>query len=177
MNAFVIEPGKKRRIFFALWPSEEQRQKIDSTVKPFRSKLAGTWTDRDNWHVTLVFIGAFLEDDISALQAAANNIACPSIDVKFERIFYWKRPKIICLFSSYVPSELLSLVRSVESAAETFGFKPESRPFRAHMTVARKAKFFEPITLAQPLELHWSSFDLIESVSIPGGVRYTPLKQ
>ncbi len=167
----------KKRIFFALWPSEQQRQKIDAVIQPYRSKLAGSWTIRDNWHLTLVFIGGFPEHDIPALQTAANDIDCPSIDLKFERIYFWKRPKIICLYAGYIPSHLLGLVRSLELAAEPFGFKPEERPYRAHMTIARKARFFEPITLAQPVELHWSGFRLIESVSTPSGVRYKPVDQ
>jgi len=167
----------KKRLFFALWPSDKQRQKIGVAIEPYRSKLAGTWTERDNWHVTLFFIGGFAEDDIPLLRTAAHKIDCPSLDLKFESIYFWKRPKIICLFAGRIPSQLLGLVRSIESIAQTFGIKPEERPYRAHMTIARKARFFEPITLAQPLELHWSAFHLIESISTPGGVQYKPLDQ
>ena len=167
----------KKRLFFALWPSDKQRQKIGAAIQPYRSKLVGTWTEGDNWHITRFFIGGFPEEDIPALQAAANDIDSPSIDLKFERIWYGKRPKIICLFAGRIPSQLLGLVRSIESIAQTFGIKPEERPYRAHMTIARKARFFESITLAQPLELHWSAFHLIESISTPGGVQYKPLDQ
>ena len=45
------------------------------------------------------------------------------------------------------------------------------------MTIARRARFFESIRLAQPVELQWSDFHLIESVSTPAGVQYKPLKQ
>jgi 2'-5' RNA ligase len=58
-----------------------------------------------------------------------------------------------------------------------FGVEPEDRPYRAHMSIASRAKSFEPITLAQPLELHWSRFHLIESVSTSSGVKYRPLDQ
>lgn len=167
----------KKRLFFALWPSDKQRQKIDAAIQPYRSKLAGTWTERDNWHVTLFFIGGFPENDIAALLSAAHKIECPSLELKFERVFFWKRPKIICLHASYVPSQLLGLVRSLESTAQIFGIEPETRPYRAHLTIARRARFFEPITLAQPLELHWSRFHLIESVSTSSGVKYRPLDQ
>ena len=173
MNEYV----NKKRIFFALWPSDEQRQEIDAAIQPYRSKLAGTWTDRDNWHVTLFFIGGFPKDDIPSLLSAAHKIDCPSLDLKFERIFFWKRPKINCLYASYVPSQLLGLVRSLEATAQSYGIEPETRPYRAHMTITRKAKSFEPITLAQPLELHWSRFHLVESISTASGVKYRPLDQ
>ena len=83
----------------------------------------------------------------------------------------------MCLLADSVPSELIGLVGSLESAARTYGFKPEKRPYKPHLTIARKARFFEPITLAQPVELHWSGFHLIESVSTPAGVQYKPLDQ
>lgn len=166
-----------KRIFFALWPSEKQRREIDSAIEPHKHRLAGKWASRDNWHVTLVFIGRFPEQDIAALQAAAANIRCPAIRLKFERLDYWARPKIMCLQADFVPNQLLELVRLLESAAKSFGYQPEKRPYRPHMTIARKARFFEPITLAQPVELHWSGFHLVESLSTPAGVQYKPLKQ
>ncbi len=168
---------KKRRLFFALWPSEKQRRQIDSAIDPYRASLAGKWTAHANWHVTLVFIGGFPVSDIPALQAAACKVRCPAIKLRFERLDYWARPKIMCLQADFVPNQLIGLVKSLESAAKSFGFKPEKRPYRPHMTIARKAGFFEPITLAQPFELHWSAFDLIESISTPSGVQYKPLDQ
>ena len=176
-NDFVTVKLARKRIFFALWPSGKQRRQIDAAIEPYKAVLAGKWTVRDNWHVTLVFIGGFPEEDIPALQAAAGNVKCPAINLGFERIDFWRRPRIMCLHSEIISEQLAGLVRSLESAAGAFGFRPEKRPYRAHMTIARKARFFEPITLAQPLELHWSGFELNESISTPAGVQYKPLKQ
>jgi 2'-5' RNA ligase len=83
----------------------------------------------------------------------------------------------MCLQADFVPDQLIELVRSLERAATRFGFQPEKRSYRPHLTIARRARFFEPIRLAQPVELHWSDFQLIESVSTPTGVQYKPLKQ
>ena len=187
MTEFLLEPVltddsqtdgmKKCRLFFALWPSEKQRQIIDSAIEPCKGSLAGKWISRDNLHVTLVFIGGFPEKDIPALQAAAANIRSPAIRLRFERIDFWARPKIMCLQADFVPSQLIELVRSLEKAATRFGFQPEKRSYQPHMTIARRARFFESIRLAQPVELQWSDFHLIESVSTPAGVQYKPLKQ
>jgi 2'-5' RNA ligase len=167
----------RKRIFFALWPSEKQRQKIEAAIAPYKTDLKGKWTARENWHVTLVFIGGFPERDIAALLAVAGKIRRRDVTLRFERIEYWKRPKIICLGGDFIPNELFELVSSLEKVAQRFGYVPEKRTFRSHMTVARKAGFFDPVTLARPLELKWSGFELVESQPIPGGVRYRPLKQ
>ena len=50
-----------KRLFFALWPSEEQRQLLVERVDPLLAAVAGRHVDRQNWHVTLVFIGNFPE--------------------------------------------------------------------------------------------------------------------
>jgi 2'-5' RNA ligase len=169
--------SNRKRLFFALWPSDRQRRQIDAAIEPCRSSLAGKWVTRDNWHITLVFIGGFPEDDIPALQTATARIRCPRIDLKLSRIDYWKRPKIMCLSAGFVPNGLLDLVSDLEKATAKFGFVPEKREFRPHMTIARKARFFEAVTLAQPVEIRWSGFRLIESVSTPSGVQYKPLDQ
>lgn len=132
---------------------------------------------RDNLHVTLVFIGNFPEKDIVSLQEAAGIIQCPHIKLSFEWIDFWKRQKIMCLHAPTVPDDLVDLVKSLESEASAFGYEPEKRPYKPHMTIARKAGFFQPILLAQPLVLRWAVFELIESISTPKGVRYRPLKQ
>jgi 2'-5' RNA ligase len=173
----VTDAKTNKRLFFALWPSEKQRRRIHSALEPHRAGLSGKWTARDNWHVTLVFVGSFPERDIPALQAAASKVRCPPFTLRFERIDYWAGPKIMCLEAGLLPDQLAGLVRSLESAASAFGYQSEKRPYRPHMTIARRAKFFNPITLAQPVELQWSGFALIESLSMPGGVRYRPLKQ
>lgn len=166
-----------KRLFFALWPSEKQRQKIDAAIAPCKADLTGKWTLRSNWHVTLVFIGGFPERHIPALQDATARIRPSPINLNFGRIDFWKRPKIMCLQADFVPNQLIDLVRSLESAAKTFGFRPEKRPYRPHMTIARGARYFDAITLAQPVRLQWSSFRLVESVSTPAGIRYKPLDQ
>ena len=176
-NAFVTSPQTKRRIFFALWPSEQQRQHIESALAPYKTRLSGKWIDRENWHVTLVFIGNFPECELGALQEAAGRVACPTIELRFEQIEYWKRPKILCLKADIVPDRLTELVGRLASAARRFGYVPEKRPYKAHMTIARKARFSDAMSLAPALELHWSSFELVESVSTPAGVQYRPLKQ
>ena len=136
MTEFLLEPVltddsqtdaiKKRRLFFALWPSEKQRQIIDSAIEPCKASLAGKWIARDNLHVTLVFIGGFPEKDIPALQAAAANIRSPAIRLRFERIDFWARPKIMCLQADFFPSQLIELVRSLERQPRGSAFSPKS---------------------------------------------------
>ena len=166
-----------KRLFFALWPSQEQRELLVERVDPLLAAVAGRHVDRQNWHVTLVFIGNFPEERIGELQSAAAAIPAVRFSLCFDSLEYWKKPRIASLRANAVPESLEKLVDSLKRTMIPFGYPPETRPYRPHITVARKVRRFDDSRLAQPVRLAWSNFDLVESVSVPGGVRYCPLKQ
>jgi 2'-5' RNA ligase len=76
-----------------------------------------------------------------------------------------------------VPDELQALVDSLDKIISDLGLKPEDRNYRPHITVVRNARPFVTERLTQRVQTEWSSFELMESVSGPGGVSYIPLKQ
>ena len=166
-----------KRLFFALWPSDRQRDQLRNTVNPAISAVEGTAVDRRNWHVTLVFIGDFPEARIPGLQSAVDVIDPGTIRLRFDRLSCWQRPKVAVLQTVTVPPELQRLVSSLEQALSPFGFTPNDRTYRPHITVARKVRAFPETRLARPIELQWSDFALVESMSIRGDIQYRPLKQ
>lgn len=167
----------ERRLFFALWPSDRHRELLRDALRPALTSVEGDAVDRRNWHVTLVFIGAFPEEQIPFLQAAAGDIEHDSIRLRFDRLGFWQRPKIACLLPLTAPPALTALVQSLERALLAFDFRPEDRVYRPHITVARRVRTFETVPLARAIDLEWPDFELVESVSTPAGVLYRPLKQ
>ncbi len=166
-----------RRLFFALWPSNHQRQVLRDNVEPLLSTIDGKHTDPGNWHVTLFFIGAFPETRIAELREAVAEIECPPFLLQFDQANYWPRPKVACLQATEVPEELTALVDNINEALLPFGKPPAKYTFKPHITIARKAGSFQSRLLAPPVELHWSGFELVESISIPGGVRYRIIQE
>ena len=146
-------------------------------INPALSVVEGTAIDRGNWHITLVFIGDFAEQNIAELQAAAGEIEPFDFRLRFDRISFWQRPKIATMNPRNVPAELEQLVKSLEQILIPFGFEPNERVYRPHITVARRARSFAEVPLARPIDLEWSSFQLVESVSTTRGVQYHPWKQ
>jgi 2'-5' RNA ligase len=55
------------------------------------------------------------------------------------------------------------------------GFEPESRPFRAHLTLARKVHAPVAAVPFQPLLWPVADFALVESITDRSGSVYTPL--
>jgi len=146
-------------------------------IIPALQAVEGVAVDSGNWHVTLVFIGAVVEENIAGLQAAVSDIGPVDIRLCFDRISYWKRPRIASALPVNVPSGLRQLVRSIEHRMPAFGIAPDERTYRPHITVARRARTFADLPLARTIDLQWTGFELIESVATPCGVRYRPLKQ
>jgi 2'-5' RNA ligase len=166
-----------RTLFFALWPSERQRELMRNIINPALSEVEGNAVDRRNWHITLVYIGAFEEDNIPSLMASVREIPPFDFRLRFDRITFWQRPKIASLNPRNTPGELTDLVKGLEEKLLPFGFVPNERVYRPHVTVARRARTFTDVPLARPLDLEWSSFELVESVPTTRGVQYHPLKQ
>jgi 2'-5' RNA ligase len=168
---------KTKRLFFALWPDDRQRDRLREQISPLANVVEGRAVARGNWHVTTVFIGSFPEAGLPDLQARAAQIAVEPFRLHFDRVEFWPRPKVASLVAAIVPPELQRLVDAQNSLLADFGVKVEDRAYRPHMTLVRRARPFETQRLAHPAVVEWSSFELVESVSRPGGVTYRPLKQ
>jgi 2'-5' RNA ligase len=160
-----------------LWPSPRQREMLRDTIGPALSTVEGQPVDRRNWHITLVYIGDFPEEKIPALQSAVAVIDPGQIRVRFDKVSFWQRPKIAAMLTRNVPPDLEHLVTSIQQALIPFGYAPDTRVYRPHITVARKVRAFQEVPLARPIELTWSEFELVESVSYRGEIQYHPLKQ
>lgn len=167
----------KRRLFLALWPDERQLNTLRDVFRTLLSPIEGKAVDRRNWHVTLVFIGEFPEKMIPELQTRLAQIEVQPFRLRFDSLNFWPRPRIACLNTVKVPEELKQLKRDLETLLATFDVAPEDLEYRPHITAVRAARPFQPIRMARAVELLWSGFELIESVSVPGGVQYRPLKQ
>jgi len=166
-----------KRVFFALWPDARQRERLRDVIGSVAKTVEGRMVDRRNWHVTLVFVGAFPENRIPYLLEKAQEIQVEPFRLNFDRLEYWARPRVASLSAATVPHELQELVDSLNAVIADLGLKLEDRNYRPHITVVRNARAFTTERLTQRVQTEWSSFELMESVSGPGGVSYIPLKQ
>ena len=128
------------------------------------------WTTRDQWHVTLRFLG---EAEVAAVIAALRGVRAgrvraqmgPTVGRFGERVLH------------IAVSGLDDMARNVVSATVALGRPPDDRPFHGHLTlarVARTAKVDLRRLAGTPLEAAWDveSFCLIESRLAPAGARY-----
>ena len=166
-----------RRLFFGLWPDDRQRNTLRDQIQPVISGVEGNAVNRRNWHVTLVFIGAFPEEKLPELMVRSMHVECAPIRLRLDTVTFWPRPKIACLQAMTVPDELRKLKSDLEAVVSHFGIEAEKADYKPHITALRNARPFEPVRLARTVELQWSGFELIESIPGAGGPTYRPVKQ
>ena len=167
----------RKRLFFALWPDDRQRDRLRDYIAPIAKLVEGQHVRRDNWHVTTAFIGGFEDRLIPELRARAAEIVVAPFRLRFDRVEFWPRPRVACLIAPAVPAELEHLVFALNEVLAGFDVPVEERRYRPHITIARRVQRFETQRLAQPALTEWSGCELIESVPQPGGVAYRPVKQ
>lgn len=166
-----------KRLFFALWPDDRQRDQLRNAISPVAKLVEGSAVYRGSWHVTLAYIGEYEERLIPGLQEAASAVTFEPFRLRFERAEFWPRPKIAVLVAQTAPPELQTLVDALNIVLADAGVLAEERRFRPHITIVRRARPFETQRLAQPIMVEWSGFELVESVSERGDSTYHPLKQ
>lgn len=166
---------RQHRLFFALWPTDDLRSALAPRIRALQPAGLGRPQRPDQWHVTLQFLGSVPASRMAVARDAAAQVQCGPCEIVFDTVEFWRRPEVLTLVARVLPPPLDSLVTQLRAALAAKGFEPESRPFRAHMTLARKVT--RPVTPVVFEPLHWpaAGFTLVESITDRSGSVYTPL--
>jgi len=165
------------RMFFALQPTPAQSAALVDAVTPLVKELAGQPVPAANLHSTLCFIGAVVEEKLAALQEAASRVRGHPIALTFDTLEFWEKPEILCATAAE-NSFARDLSSAVFDAARAAGFTPDVKPFRAHLTLARKVrrrvaeKLQWPRALA-PVHVRCEQFVLMQSRRDESGSTYS----
>ena len=153
----------RRRVFFALWPRETTRRELLRVTRTAVRRSGGKATPPGNLHITLAFLGPVTEADLERV-VEVPPIPSPEFSIEFDRLGFWRGSRVLWLGASRVPAALLDLERTLWDALVTIGFERERRPYRAHVTLARKAK-----PVAEAIDpLRWPVSELVLVESRPG---------
>ncbi len=164
-----------QRLFFALWPDDGLR---DRTGQLARDHLhgCGRRVRRENLHITLVFLGAVDGPRRACVEAAGDSIRGQPFTLELDRITWWSRPRVLFAGCSEIPPALLDLVGELKRGCQGCGFEPERRPYRAHLTLARKVAVGQPSTTVEAMPWHVRDFCLVESRTLTTGAEYSVLR-
>ena len=153
------------RLFFALTCPPEQKRAIARWRSALRLR-GGRPVPTDNFHVTLLFLGAVDVALISDICTAAQNIRTPGVSMKLvlDRLETWHRAGVLALTPEQAPPELLRLVYALEQAMLPLMPTEVSREYRPHLTLMRDYRLEPPESTSAPdFYLRADHFALYES--------------
>jgi RNA 2',3'-cyclic 3'-phosphodiesterase len=170
------------RLFFALWPGDAHRAALAEAAAAAVAGIPGRQVPTGNLHVTLVFLGAVPARTFAQLVEVGGRQSWPTVELGFQRLEYWAKPKVVVAMPDSVPESGREIVDRLWRAVVPLGFEREARPWRPHLTLLRQVRRPPPENLAiAPVpsdgrEAAWR-LAIVESSSHPDGVRYRALAE
>ena len=176
VQRMLVRHTPNRRLFFALWPDAVMRGALaDATLEALRSS-GGRPVPVDNLHLTLVFLGEIPQRRLAELADAAHRARMwhrgVSIEMRLERLEHWPRPQVLCALPEQPPAAAGRLAQALQEQLTASGFSPDIKPFRPHVTVARKVTRASSLPMV-PVIWRFSSFALVESRTLESGPVYS----
>jgi RNA 2',3'-cyclic 3'-phosphodiesterase len=178
------------RLFAAVDLPPRVREEIEGTIAPWRDRLPrGRWVRRENWHVTVKFLGRTYPRLVAWVTEAAREAAASirpfRVGVEGMGVFPGPgRARVLWVGLVDRDESLPALARALDDRLVD-EFPPEKRGFTPHLTVAR---FNPPMPAREHVdELAATRFEvepfrvgevvLYRSHLSPKGARYEPLER
>jgi 2'-5' RNA ligase len=168
------------RAFVAVSLPDAVLDAVEATAA--RVTVPGRVTTRDQWHLTLQFLGN--SADVDAVGAVLTGLAEPGGVVRLGGAGAFPRAaRGTVLWLGVVEGEdvLARLARAVAARTATLGHEPDTRPFRPHLTLARgrsPSDLRAAIAAAgdHPVGPAWrvEAVTVYESRTLRAGAQYTP---
>lgn len=143
---------------------------------PIMAQFACRPVPANDLHVTLVFLSNVPAARMPTLIELGHAIRFSGCELTFDHFAVWQPARVLVLTTSTMPEPLLQLVDTLRQCLRQAGFSIEDRPYRAHVTLARKVR--EAISDTPMANIHWSARDfvLVESMHGLDGVQYRVLE-
>jgi 2'-5' RNA ligase len=162
-----MKADKTSRLFLALWPDATIRAALGRCRDAWRWDAGARPEPDERLHLTLHFLGAVpqrkLPDLLQGLQVRSDRFS-----MALDSPVRWPSG-VAVLQPSAMPAALLQLHADLGNRLELLGIQVDSRPFRPHVTLARKVAV-STLPPSDACRVHWSAsgFALVQSM---GGKR------
>ncbi len=174
------------RVFIAIDFNKETKDSIahiGNTIRKYTSY--GNFTRKENFHITLKFIGEVGRDNIHNIESAIKNTTkhTSPFTIVLEDIgrFVRKRKNLIWLGLSDGEEELTHIHDMLDRELQIYRFSRDTRHFKPHVTIGREVDLLVPFEELQkdidiePITINVDSLTLMESTRDRGRLIYTPI--
>lgn len=164
-----------RRLFFAIWPDDASRTAFAHVTRKAARASGGRPVPISNLHSTLAFLGPVPEERMPQALAAAAGIKQPPFNLVFDRLEHWPKPAVLCITCTQAPPAAAELASELWKLLAGQGFVPDPKPYRPHITIARKVVKSHALGSIHAVDWPIEEFALVESTTAPEGAQYTVL--
>ncbi len=180
------------RLFVAIDIDKENKDSLWERAQKLKNfDFKASFPKKENYHITLKFLGEVDEESIprikEALNRASQGIAPFEIILSKRGVFPGHRqPKVVWIGIEEKTGKLKKLFENIERELEKLGFKRENREFLPHLTLAR-VKNIKPQGKKQLLEfcneedyvgkVKVNKFSLYQSILDPRGAIYKKIAE
>jgi len=163
------------RLFLALWPDAPVQAAlggVQQVVVPAGVRAVPVHKQ----HLTLAFLGPTAAGVRGRLEQALDGVRAASFELCLDTIGGWPRTQVLWIAPGRPPAALAALQAAIAGCAEACGLVLDRRPFRPHLTLARRARAPRR-RHCDPIRWQVRDFHLVQSLTDPNGARYQTLRQ
>lgn len=170
------------RIFIALNLPNRTKDNLERSSSQFKMHATkGNFVPKENYHITLHFLGNVDESRLIYVQSALDGVRqMPAPCLAINQFAVLRASNVVCArFNKN--AELIALHEALGGILEQSGFAVEHRAYRPHVTMIRNYGFDLPFSeVTKSVDVYNKPFCapevvLYESVSGNNGVAYKPL--
>ena len=163
------------RVFFALVPDRAVVGEFTVLAADIARRARGRAVAGDHVHVTLAFLGDVAPAAIPALRRIGDALPHAGAVVLFDTLGSWRASGVAWIAPRELPPQVLALHDALHGALVDAGFPLDTRPFRPHVTLARRC--VHPVPRARCAPIRWKAdrLCLIGSELTPAGPVYSEL--
>jgi len=166
------------RLFIAINFDTQTIEHMLDVQERLRAVGKGNFSQPENLHLTLVFLGEIAPDRVPAIRQIMSSLSVPVLRLCFNHVGSFKRDGGDILWIGLAENKaLLEVQRQLSQRLTDTGFVLERRSFSPHITLARQVKFkVEPdycAILSEPFIARTNSISLMLSERIGGKLTYT----
>jgi RNA 2',3'-cyclic 3'-phosphodiesterase len=156
------------RLFFALWPDADTSAHIGHVADALRVTGDTRRVARENYHVTLAFVGEVLQSELAVLQQIGRDQRATSCTIKLDTYEYWPDSQVVVAAARQTPAALLELWTRLHAELAlrhaALNLRRLDPPqLRVHVTLARKVVQAPVLQAMSPFDWNARSFSLVRS--------------
>jgi len=168
------------RAFIALDIPQALREDVAALARQLKTSVRGRFVPRENYHVTIAFLGDVIERELAdamlALDEAASRFA--PVELAPDGLGKFGRANDATLWLGFTQNpKLMELAAFVREGLDDAGVNYDSKPFVPHLTIARRAALDSGTlpALPFPAPAHADELTLFKSTLTGDGAIYEPV--